>query len=287
LNLLPLGDNLLGVQIINVQINSLNLPVNNILSSLLLNAITFSNNLNLDVSAYGNLKSLFVDNFTGINVLNLESALLLQQVTFNGTVQNLALANWSIGNLIFPNLNSFNLTNATKITSVGNIKTNVLGFCGINITSTSNLTSIGDIRNMLGNVEPFILFNQNLLSVGDMDLLPNSNVISVAFNPALISIGSLAGASSVGFLNMGGNTSLTTIGSMAGLTNCTQYNLDNNALNSATVSQILVDIDGSGVLNGLLFIDGGTNAGVGALTVAGATAYANLLGNGWAISINP
>jgi hypothetical protein len=61
----------------------------------------------------------------------------------------------------------------------------------------------------------------------------------------------------------------------------------NCALTAASVENILVSIDTSGVSNGTLGIDAGTTAGQTSWTTAATTAYNSLVTKGWAISANP
>ena len=87
-----------------------------------------------------------------------------------------------------------------------------------------------------------------------------------------------------------GCTSLTSFpANMFDSTTATDYTgaFFNCALTAASVENILVSIDTSGVSNGTLGINGGTNAGQSAWTAAATTAYNNLITKGWTISANP
>jgi hypothetical protein len=59
------------------------------------------------------------------------------------------------------------------------------------------------------------------------------------------------------------------------------------ALTAASVENILVSIDTSGVSNGTLGISGGTTAGQASWTTAATTAYNSLVTKGWTITANP
>jgi uncharacterized membrane protein (UPF0136 family) len=79
---------------------------------------------------------------------------------------------------------------------------------------------------------------------------------------------------------------LTTVGSLLG-TYLNSVVVENSAINASSMSQMLVDLDTNGQSGGTILATGGTNAGVAALTVAGAAAKTSLEGKGWSVLLNP
>lgn len=265
LDLVFMGDKLLGVEISNINIKSIELPINNIISAINMSSIILSENIDLDVSAYGNLKNISIFNgFKGINIINLETAITLEIISIGGDVRNIAGDNFLIGSL-----------------------NNLVELINFSIGGTPKVTSIGDINNLPNINEIDAGGCGALTSIGNLDSNPLLTIVVIGINAVLTTIGSLANLNALNYLQIDVNPSLTTIGSLANQGICLQYIFNGNALTSASVSQILVDIDTNGQLGGSIDISGGTNAGLASLTLAGTTAHGNLLGKGWGITINP
>lgn len=80
------------------------------------------------------------------------------------------------------------------------------------------------------------------------------------------------------------DSALTTTEGIEDIIGIDTLNLQNNAI--ADMDAILIQLDDSGVINGDLRADGGTNEGEAALTVSGAAAKASLITKGWTIIMN-
>lgn len=161
----------------------------------------------------------------------------------------------------------------------------------LTINSNTGLTSIGTITNVgptysQWNISIEILSNQDLSLIGTIS---NCSVgqVYIRNNNSLTNIQSIIN-SSIQNIQIFDNYNLTTIGSLAGLTSCLQYNFTNCSLDAQSVSQILIDIDNSGLSYGSLYgLSTGSSAGLGSLTINGVNSYNSLINKNWYIEINP
>lgn len=103
----------------------------------------------------------------------------------------------------------------------------------------------------------------------DMDQCNISGAVDISMLSAL-----------TGF-DLSGNTGLTSV--VLPESNIDDVNLFNCALTETAVNNVLQWLDGSGVTNGNVYLDGGTNA---IPTGNGLTAKNNLLGKGWIVNVN-
>ena len=152
--------------------------------------------------------------------------------------------------------------------------------CDIPGTGTNSLTSV----NLAGSTAieqlrlddsnfsagyPDISGLTNTLQILDMDQCGLSGVIDLSQFSALTSI------------DFSGNINITSVTLPEAYIN--NLNLYNNALTQEAVDDTLQWLDGSGVENGYVSLEGGTNA---IPTEAGLTAKTNLEGKGWGVYVN-
>jgi hypothetical protein len=152
--------------------------------------------------------------------------------------------------------------------------------CDIPGTGTNSLTSV----NLAGSTAieqlrlddsnfsagyPDISGLTNTLQILDMDQCGLSGVIDLSQFSALTSI------------DFSGNINITSVTLPEAYIN--NLNLYNNALTQEAVDDTLQWLDGSGVENGYVSLEGGTNA---VPTEAGLTAQTNLEGKGWSVYVN-
>jgi len=136
----------------------------------------------------------------------------------------------------------------------------------INVINCTNITSIGSITAVFtdttSDMQVGIVNNPLLTTVGDIEV-GSTTIVNISGNPALTSIGSVTiGGASV-------NPALM---------------LNNNAFDAATISQVLIDVDATGVSNGALSFAGNPGNTFGSFTLAGQAAYTSLQGKSWTLS---
>lgn len=214
------------------------------------------------------------DNFSGYTVINCQFPSDIPPFLLSG----------------YPNLLIFYVSGSTINLSAWDFS-NLPPICAeLDLNNNSNVADTNyTIGNIAGHSLATVFIQGNkLTTIGTISSSMLSS-LNISFNPILTSVGSITAGTSFALFQIAGNPSLTTIGSLAGIANqvSTGVDLSQNAFTATVVSQILIDFDNGGLLNGALDLSGGTNAGAGSLTPAGATARTNLLGKGWTIAMNP
>lgn len=269
--LTPMGNSLLGVVIVNCKLNSLKLPVNEILSSIVVSSLTLTEDMTFTLAGYNNLKKITLNNIKGLNLntISWQDRESLEEIFLSNTIDTVVSSgNWVVGNYdVLVNLKILTIQTASQLVSQGNIE-NSPNLVKYVITSCLNLTTIGTLKNVT---------SQTLQ-------------INIQSAPSLTTIGDFTNLKPVEVLNMVivDNLGLTTIGSLIdSFAPVSSYDLSNNALAAPVVDQILLDFDANGNLGAFLNLAGGTNAGFGGLSPAAAAAHASLLGKGWTIFMNP
>lgn len=190
----------------------------------------------------------------------------------------------------FSNLNWLNCyNNSISILDVSNLISLTQLRCynnSISVLDVSNLVNLNVLRcenNSINILDVSSLTNLTTLSCGDnsISILDVSNLV----NATVIT----CGYNSISVLDVSNLTNLTTfycfnnsisVLDVSNLVNITDLRCQNNQIDAATNSQILIDLDNSGLSNGYFrsSIFGG-----GSLTTAGQTAKLNLLSKGWTI----
>jgi hypothetical protein len=164
-----------------------------------------------------------------------------------------------------------------QLTDIGDLS----GLTSLTVLSVfeNQLTDIGDLSG-LTSLTVLSLHTNQLTDVGDLSGLTSLTDLRL-YNNQLTDIGDLSGLTSLTNLQLY-NNNLTDIGGL-GSTSLTTIRLDTNALTQASVDNVINDTDASGVSNGTLSLNGGTNS---APSVASDTARTNLIGKGWTLTFN-
>ena len=152
----------------------------------------------------------------------------------------------------------------------------------IRIDSVHNIKSIGNILIPSsygidsGSRTILISSCNNLETAGNITVeMPTGSLnILMEFNNVLASIGNLS-ISSAGSISVNYNPNLTNIGTITFPIQTTAPSLyfTNNNLSSAVISQMLIDVDASGVTNGTLLFDSNPGSAYASLTAPGQIAW--------------
>ena len=144
---------------------------------------------------------------------------------------------------------------------------------------TGSIPSLTDLTSMT----KFWAYNNQLTgSIPSLTGLTSITQLLLYNNQLTGSIPSLTDLTSMTHLWVHNNQLTSYTASTISIT-LTNINLSNNALDVASVNQLLIDVDTTGHLNGTLNLSGGTNA---APTGAGLTAVTALQGKGWTVTTN-
>ena len=170
-------------------------------------------------------------------------------------------------------LTSVNLSNLTNLVIVDISDQNDILTSENCLTSVilSGSTAIERLRlddNDFSAGAPDISALTSLLEL-DMDQCQLSGVIDLSMFPDLT------------YIDLNGNINITSVTLSEQL--LTYVDLSDNALTQECVDDVLMWLDGSGVENGSLYLDGGTNASP---TVQGIDNIISLVGKGWNVNYN-
>lgn len=226
---------------------------------------------NVDIQNNNLLSSISMPLFDGeaFSVYNCDALPSISLPAFSGNLVSAAFVlddNAILNSITLPSLtdiNYFQVSNNAVLTTLS-VNTLINGNSNIVINVNPSLTTIS--LSGLVNSPIAIDTNNSLTSVDISSWIGDAvNFSSYIFN----------------------NASLTDIIATSYNTSNSILFFNDNALTSDSISQMLIDFDTNGATNCQLFLNGGTNAGFASLTVAGATAHANLLAKTWTITMNP
>jgi len=165
----------------------------------------------------------------------------------------------------------------------------------IMLGEVDNISSVGDVwmhpRFGYQGANPKILFFScaNLVTIGDISAAltdPDGKVdLQIEGNPILTSVGDIeVGRADLFFVQ--NNPALTIVGRITLGSNNVNPNMQfaNNYFVASMISQILVDVDSSGVPIGTLNFAGNPGNTFGSFTAQGQAAYLSLQTKGWTLS---
>lgn len=171
-------------------------------------------------------------------------------------------------------LQSVNLSGLQNLWNVDISDNDEIGSTGLKSINLSGCTALQELR----------LDDNDFSTTGFPNLPVAPNLIRLDFDQCgLTGVIDLSGRSSLQNIDFYGNTGITSI-NILGCTGLTSVNASDCALTQTAVDNILDILDTSGLSNGYVYLDGGTNSYP---SVAGMSHKTNLESRGWYVSINP